>query len=271
VEEAQTLSSSGPRILLMEDEPLARWLARKALEETGAQVVEAASCAEALRHLETVAFNLLVLDYRLPDGNGASVATSAREGGCRCPILLLSADADDFATEASAPDSLFSGVLSKPLDVDELQRAVQQYCSPSESSASGVEEATTKRAWVDRFCVIPMPRQMTAGDLSALAPVPEDKGWIALDLRETESIEPECAAKLDALAETCLALGGRLALLGAQPELVRLLREQGAPPAFDALPDVRALEALSRRLSSFCERSSLLDAVISADSEVVEP
>ncbi|MDD2235622.1 MAG: response regulator [Kiritimatiellae bacterium] len=268
--DVQALSSSGPRILLMEDEPLARWLALKALEETGAQVVEAATCEEALRHLETYAFDLLVLDYRLPDGNGASVAASARENGVCCPILLLSADADDFAAEVSAPDSLFSGVLTKPLDVDELQRAVQKYCSASGSSASDVEGAAVRRAWVERFCVVPMPPAMTADDLSALAPGPEDKGWLALDLRQTVSLEPECAGKLEALVEACLAQGGRLALLGAQPELVHLLRQQSTPPAFDALPDIRALEALSRRLSSFCERSSLLASVISANPEGAE-
>lgn len=269
--DAQALSSFGPRILLMEDEPLARWLALKALEETGAQVVEAATCEEARRHLETVSFDLLVLDYRLPDGDGASVAKSAREGGCRCPILLLSADADDFAADVSAPNSLFSGVLSKPLDVDAFQHAVKHHCAASKSSASGMEEAAVKRTWVDRFCVVPMPPQIMANDLSALAPGPDDKGWMALDLRQTVSLEPECASKLNALAEACLALGGRLALLGAQPELVRRLREQEALPAFDALPNVRALEVLSRRLSSFSERSSLLASVISADQEVAEP
>lgn len=262
--DAEALSSSGPLILLMEDEPLARWLALKALEEIGAQVVEAASCTEAQRELQAHAFALLVLDYRLPDGTGASVAAHARETGCCCPILLLSADADDFSASVEAPDALFSAVLAKPLDVDALQNAVRKLL-PADQPAS---RAASEPAWIDRFRLLAMPEQLTTEVLARIQPNGEDKGWLALDLSATQRMEPACVEQLEELAGACLALGGRLALIGAQQGPLQTL---GAAPrtvsGYDILPDARALEALSRRLSSFCERSSLLASVIAAGTE----
>lgn len=255
--------TSAPRLLLLEDEPLARWVALKALEETGAQVIEAASCTEARQQLDTFGFDLLILDYRLPDGLGTSVAAYARDTGRHGPVILLSADAEDFS--ALSPESAFAAVLSKPLDVEALQRAVRKHVRGDETPAAAASDSVL---WVDRFRLVALPEHADASCLTGISCTPEDKGWMALDLRPTTSLDTECMPLLDALAGQCLARGGRLALLGANAEIQRILQEHhDATPSYDRVPDTRALEALSRRLSSFCERSSLLASVIPRDSE----
>lgn len=259
---------STPRLLLMEDEPLARWVALKALEETGAQVLEAASCAEARRLLETFDFELLILDYRLPDGLGTAVAAYARETGYGRPIILLSADAGEFSAGASS-EAAFSAVLQKPLNVEELQRTVREQIQAGADPAGEPADPAENTVWVDRFRLIAMPEQTDARRVAAIACTPKDKGWIALDLRQTVAIELECAPLLNTLAEQCLAQGGRLALMGAPPEVAHMVQEWKEPRIYDLVPDTRALEALSRRLSSFCERLSLLDSVVPRDSEAM--
>ena len=256
--------TSAPHLLLMEDEPLARWVALKALEEIGTQVMEAASCTEARQHLDTFEFDLLILDYRLPDGLGTSVAAYAREIGRHGPVILLSADADDFSADASAHPT-FAAVLSKPLDVEALQRTVREQIQARSESPAQQTATTDTTTWVDRFRLVALPEHTDAAVIAAISCTPEDKGWIALDVRQTLSLSPECAPLLDTLAGQCLARGGRLALLGGNPDLIQRLRERSEASSYDRLPDARALEALSRRLSSFCERASLLASVIPRD------
>lgn len=249
----------------MEDEPLARWVALKALEEIGADVLEADSCAEARRLLDTYRVDLLILDYRLPDGVGTSVAEYARHAEFHGPVILLSADADDFA--AGTSPVAFSSVLSKPLNVEELQSAVRSHFQSMEKPAepAGPREET---AWVDRFRLIPMPEQVTPAELAPICSTADDKGWIALDLRSTATVSTDCVPLLNALAEQCLAQGGRLAVLSGNPAILQA-EKQSAGRLYDLLPDPRALEALSRRLSSFCERSFLLASVIPRDTEAL--
>lgn len=252
----------------MEDEPLARWVALKALEEIGADVLEADSCTEARRLLDTYRVDLLILDYRLPDGVGTSVAEYARQAEFHGPIVLLSADADDFTANASPV--AFSAVLSKPLNVEELQTTVrslfQSMEKPAESSEPGGPREET--AWADRFRLITMPERLTPTELAPITCTPADKGWIALDLRATTDVSADCLPLLNTLAEQCLAQGGRLALLSGTPAIIHA-DEQGSDRLYDLLPDPRALEALSRRLSSFCERSFLLASVIPRDTEAM--
>ncbi len=62
------------RILAVDDEPACRELFRAVLEEAGYQVATAATVAEALGL--TGPWDLLVLDRRLPDGDGRSIAAA---------------------------------------------------------------------------------------------------------------------------------------------------------------------------------------------------
>ena len=124
------------RILSVEDDALNRALLRATLARAddprlaGVQLVEAPSVAEARHALDTGDFDLVLLDRRLPDGDGFLLAGELRaQAGSRRPrIVALTADAvpethqaalgagcDEVLTKPYMPQVLL-GVLSGQLD-----------------------------------------------------------------------------------------------------------------------------------------------------------
>jgi DNA-binding NarL/FixJ family response regulator len=112
------------RVLLVEDsdvyrESLVYLLRMRRDVEVVAAVADGASAVRACRELEP---DVVVLDYRLPDVDGAEVAAQLDTDGSRAAIVFLSASAGrdeyDAASSAGAP------LVRKDEGVDALVRAV---------------------------------------------------------------------------------------------------------------------------------------------------
>ena len=85
------------RVLVVEDEPTLRadlidYLAAKGFVADGA-----ASIAETQAHLEAQAFDAVILDVGLPDGNGFDLLDHIRSRGLPCGVMMLTSFGDpDF-------------------------------------------------------------------------------------------------------------------------------------------------------------------------------
>ena len=75
------------RILLVEDEYNVRVLLEHVLLDAGYEVDSAATVAEAKSLLDSVRYDLLLADGRLPDGTGMMLADQAEEGGIKALII----------------------------------------------------------------------------------------------------------------------------------------------------------------------------------------
>ena len=114
-------------VLVVDDEPDIRLIARVVLTSAGHDVEEAGSAAEALACVETSsndqALDVIVLDVRLPDMDGWQVLDRLRAGGYDVPVVLFTADVrvnDDLPACWRASDQL----LKKPFKPDALLAAV---------------------------------------------------------------------------------------------------------------------------------------------------
>jgi DNA-binding NtrC family response regulator len=109
--------------LIVEDESLIRWSLRKKLEGLGSQVTEVADGASALKALEEGVFDLVMLDYRLPDMTGLDILGKIRETDKDIVVIMMTA----FSTIESAVDAMKLGAydyITKPFQMDQLLRTV---------------------------------------------------------------------------------------------------------------------------------------------------
>jgi two-component system, OmpR family, KDP operon response regulator KdpE len=109
---------SGPRVLVVDDEPqIVRGL--KIILRSGGYIVEAAETKEeALNALALKPPDALVLDLVLPDGSGVEVCEEVRRWS-RLPILVLSAVGDE-REKVRALDAGADDYVTKPFGTDEL-------------------------------------------------------------------------------------------------------------------------------------------------------
>jgi CheY-like chemotaxis protein len=127
---SEPLSHSGARVLLAEDNPINALLATKALERLGATVVPARDGLEAVALFETGAFDLALIDIRMPGLDGLETARRIRtleaaRGGDRLNLVALTANAgrDD---ERAARAAGFDGFLPKPLNLRALPALLER-------------------------------------------------------------------------------------------------------------------------------------------------
>ena len=114
------------QILLIEDEALfARSVGRR-LERAGFAVGHAASLREGVDLADVMQPDLILLDLRLPDGDGLSVLPqlSRDREGAPVPVIVLTA----FGEVEDAVAAMKQGAadyLKKPIDLDELMLVVE--------------------------------------------------------------------------------------------------------------------------------------------------
>ncbi len=109
-------------VLVIDDDTQMRRFLADSLEALGHRVAEAADGATGLAAIEAAAPDVVIVDFALPDINGAEVARNAWLRRPELPLVFASGFSDTKAIEAVAGDKV--AVLRKPFRVDELQAAI---------------------------------------------------------------------------------------------------------------------------------------------------
>ena len=78
-------------VLVVEDEKLFNWSLASSLSKWGFEVQPVFSGNEALAQIEKAGFDVVLLDYRLPDLDGLAIARTIRQKQPDAVIFLLTA------------------------------------------------------------------------------------------------------------------------------------------------------------------------------------
>ena len=110
-------------MLVVDDDKLTRWSAATILGSMGYQVSEAASLMEATALLDKRTPRLVLLDIRLPDGDGFTLLQHIRKQHPVIPVVMMTAHPSSETVER-ALNLGAAGHLKKPFRSDELKQAV---------------------------------------------------------------------------------------------------------------------------------------------------
>lgn len=115
----------GVRVLVADDHPANRELAKLFLTGMGAEVIEVEDGAAAVAIAGAEHFDLILMDLRMPRMSGLDAMKAIRSGrmpSSATPILAYTADGDGDATRLTAEG--FVGVVAKPLVSADFLRSV---------------------------------------------------------------------------------------------------------------------------------------------------
>lgn len=152
-------------VLIVEDDRAIAENLYDYLEAAGHQCDYAMTLAAAKRQLVAQAFDVLVLDRNLPDGDGATLARSLRAAGEMLPILMLTAR-DTLEDKLLGFDAGADDYLAKPFALQELAARLQVLVRRSR-----VQQATGETMVCGRLRLDASARQvMLDGQLLSLPP-----------------------------------------------------------------------------------------------------
>lgn len=113
------LANGARKVLIVDGDAATRRDVRAACAQDGYQVIEADTGAEALRQVEAMRPNLVLLEVALPDASGYDVCRELRKKDTAVPVIMMSSRPDEIdavvALEIGADD-----YVVKPLRLREL-------------------------------------------------------------------------------------------------------------------------------------------------------
>jgi two-component system, sensor histidine kinase len=236
--------AAGPRILLVEDNPVNREVAAGMLESLGCAAVSVENGRLAIEATDTAAYDAVLMDCHMPVMDGLTATaeirrSEQRSGAARVPIIALTAN----AMEGDRERCLAAGMddfLSKPFTQQQLATLLRRWLALRALPES-------ERRDLSR---VPLVDASVLRDIAALAKPTLLNSMIDLYLRHSpdliEAIETAAAnMQADALSQAVHTLksstanlgGTRLAMVAKECEA--LAREGGIAQAAQFVPRIR--------------------------------
>jgi DNA-binding NtrC family response regulator len=117
-------------ILVVDDEQLIRWSLTSRLEDEGYRVLEAETATEALKRFHE-GVDLVLLDYKLPDGDGLDVLKHVKSIDPDTLVIMLTG----YSSVETAVEAMKQGAYhyaNKPFNLDEIALLVQKALETTE-------------------------------------------------------------------------------------------------------------------------------------------
>ena len=179
------------RILVVDDDPFLRATLKEQFAVEGFdEVFEAENLIEAFREIDERSPDIVILDIRLPDGNGIEICRKLRDRGFSKPIIMLTgqnAEQDIISSlEAGANDYVI-----KPMRMGELLARVK-------SQLWQYKASDTARFSIGGLSFIPANKLLKSPDENRKVILTEKESTI---LKYLYRAHPNCVPKEELLAE----------------------------------------------------------------------
>lgn len=140
-------------ILVVDDDPLSRRLLTRSLEAFGFDVVDCRDGVEALQLLESGGPALLVLDYQMPEFNGAEICelirTASNPDIAQVPVIMLTAHSNaDHEVECLRAGA--NDFVTKPVNAEILRARIETHLRLHALRNQLVEQKTELEKWRHR-------------------------------------------------------------------------------------------------------------------------
>jgi CheY-like chemotaxis protein len=139
-------------VLIADDYPSGRELAVEALRPLGYKLIEAESGQSAVRLAHKEEPDLILLDIRMPAGDGFAALRALREDPLTARICIVAFTACAMRDEKNAAaEAGFDGFIAKPITMAALREEVLRYISRTRA-ARGQSAATTEKVYQTFAC-----------------------------------------------------------------------------------------------------------------------
>lgn len=125
------------RILIVDDELSSLELLEGYLSEKGYDICCAKNGRECIERVKSFDPHILVLDIRLPDAHGLDILKELKEGEKSPHIIIITAFHDMSTTIKAIKLGAFE-YIPKPIDVDELEAAIERALDLSRTRTTGL-------------------------------------------------------------------------------------------------------------------------------------
>ena len=125
---APTAKKSPPlRVLVVDDEPLIRWSVAETLSERGCHVVEMGDGRGACGAVQGASreFDVVLLDYRLPDSEDLSILAAIRRLSPHAQVILMTAYGTPEVVRGALDLGAFR-VVNKPFEMQDVANLVAE-------------------------------------------------------------------------------------------------------------------------------------------------
>lgn len=112
------------RVLIVEDEVSLSKTLKEGLEDSGYQVDSVENLKDGAYHLNVRNYDLVLVDWMLPDGNGIDLITNTKSKTTRTAIIVISAR-DDAESEIAAFKAGADDFIAKPFEFSVLLARIE--------------------------------------------------------------------------------------------------------------------------------------------------
>ena len=158
-------------VLIVEDEPTPRKFLTKILSKKGYESIEAENLAIAHKILDQDAADIVLLDIKLPDGNGFTLLDRIAQEKPSLPVIVATGYGDIDTVVDAMQNGAFD-FITKPIDAERLIRSLEN--AGDQVKLYRELAQLRKERWSDQYWVQSSSKSMNSVNdlISRAAPTP---------------------------------------------------------------------------------------------------